>query len=139
MFKSKTIKEMQLGDRESISFTVTEENVSAFAKATGDYNPLHMEEEYACKTQFGRRIAHGVLMTGIVSGLLGTKFPGLGTVAREMTSKFSRPVYIGDTVEVTAELVDMNEKINTCTFKYYIKDKEGKVAVKGTAVVFPKK
>ena len=138
-FKSKTINDINIGDKESVTFTVREEHVDAFAKATGDYNPLHMDQAYAEKTPFGKRIAHGVLLTGIVSGLLGTKFPGLGTVAREMTSKFSRPVYLGDTVTATAELVEKNEKINMCTFKYEVTNQEGKLIVKGLAAVLPRK
>jgi 3-hydroxybutyryl-CoA dehydratase len=138
MHQSKTINELELGDRESMTLTIGAENIEAFAKSTGDFNPLHMDQEYAESTQFGKRIAHGILLTGIVSGLLGTKLPGLGTVAREMTSKFSKPVFIGDTVTATIELVEKNEKLNMCTFKYSVVNQEGKTAVKGKAVVLPK-
>jgi acyl dehydratase len=139
MNNSKTLDELNIGDSESITVTLTEEHVESFAKATGDYNPLHMDSSYAEKTLFGKRVVHGVLLTGIVSGLLGTKFPGLGTVARELTSKFSKPVFIGDTVTATAHVVEKNDKLNMCTLKYEVKTPQGKTAVKGKAVVLPKR
>ncbi|MFH1415518.1 MAG: MaoC family dehydratase [Elusimicrobiota bacterium] len=138
MFASKTIKELKIGDSESVSITITEEHINAFAKATDDYNPLHMDSAYAAGTPFGARVAHGVLLTGIVSGILGTKLPGLGTVAREMSAKFSNPAYIGDTVTATIELVEIKERINMCTFKYTVVNQDGKLVVKGKAVVLPK-
>ncbi len=138
MFTSKSFDELAIGDRESMVVTINDEHIEAFAKATGDYNPLHMDQEYAEKSQFGKRVAHGVLLTGIVSGLLGTKFPGLGTVAREMNAKFSGPIFIGDTVTATAEVVEKNEKIKMCTLKYKVINQAGKTVVKGKAVVLPK-
>lgn len=139
MFESKSINDLQIGDKETVTLTITEEHVEAFAKATGDFNPLHMDQEYAEQTPFGRRIVHGVLLNGIISGILGTKMPGLGTVAREMNAKFSRPAYIGDTITAVVELVEKKERINMCTFKYYVNNQEGKAIVKGVAVVLPKR
>ncbi|MFC2049001.1 MaoC family dehydratase [Elusimicrobiota bacterium] len=138
MFNSRTIKELKIGDSETLTMTIEEENIEAFARATGDFNPIHMDQEYAESTPFGKRVVHGVLLNGIVSGLLGTKLPGLGTVAREITSKFSRPILMGDTVTVTAEVADIREKYNICTLKYNVRNQEGKIAVKGEAVVLPK-
>lgn len=139
MFQSKTINELKIGDKESVTLTLTEENIDAFAKATGDYNPIHMDVEYANKSVFGRRVSHGVLLTGIVSGILGTKLPGLGTIAREMNAKFSGPAYIGDTLTATVELVEKKEKINMCIFSYRIVNQDNRQVVKGKAVVLPKK
>lgn len=139
MFKSKTMKDMEVGEKETLTVTLTEEHVEAFARATGDYNPLHMEQEYAEKSQFGRRVAHGVLLTGIISGMLGTKLPGLGTVAREMTAKFSGPAFIGDTLTATVELTEKREKFNLCTLNYNIVNQDGKTVVRGKAVVLPSK
>jgi len=139
MKDSWTMDELNIGDAQSVTITLDEENVEAFAKATGDYNPIHMDNEYAGTTPFGQRVVHGVLITGVVSGLLGTKFPGLGTVARELTSKFSKPVFLGDTVTATAQVVEKNDKLNMCTLKYTVKNQEGITAVKGKAVVLPKR
>jgi 3-hydroxybutyryl-CoA dehydratase len=130
---------MAVGDKETVTLTLTEEHVEAFAKATGDFNPLHMDQEYAEQTPFGKRIAHGVLLNGIISGILGTKMPGLGTVAREMNAKFSRPAFIGDTITAVVELVEKKERVNMCNFKYFVNNNEGKTIVKGNAIVLPKR
>ncbi|MEA3506143.1 MAG: MaoC family dehydratase, partial [Elusimicrobiota bacterium] len=102
MYSSLTFSELNIGDREVLKVTVGEDKVDAFAAATGDYNPIHVDADYAAKSQFKRKIVHGVLLTGIISGMLGTKLPGLGTVAREMTAKFTRPAFVGE--ELTAEV-----------------------------------
>jgi len=138
MYQSKTIAELNIGDKEILTMTITEEHVEAFAKATGDYNPLHMDKKYAEESQFGKRVVHGVLLTGIISGMLGTKMPGLGTVAREMNAKFSRPAFIGDTITATVELVEKKERINMCVFNYNIVNQDNQTVVKGKAVVLPK-
>ncbi|MFW6134179.1 MAG: MaoC family dehydratase [Elusimicrobiota bacterium] len=139
MFKRKTIDELSVGDKHIEEITIGKENVEAFAKATGDFNPLHMDDEFAKDSQFGKRVVHGVLLPGIISGILGTKFPGLGTVAREMTAKFSRPVFIGETVKAEVEVTEMKKKYNICTIKYKITNQQGKTAVRGKAVVLPKR
>ncbi|MBN2407075.1 MAG: MaoC family dehydratase [Elusimicrobia bacterium] len=138
MHQSKSFNELAVGDREAITVEITEEMVNAFAMATGDYNPLHVDAEYAAKSRFGRKIVHGVLLPGIISGILGTRLPGLGTVAREMDAKFSRPVFVGETVTAEVELIEKKEKLNMCIFRYGITNKDGKTVVKGKAVVLPK-
>ena len=138
MFKSRDISEINVGDSESVTLTIGEEQVNAFAEATGDRNPIHLDEEYAAGSHFGRKVVHGVLLTGIVSGILGTRLPGLGTVAREMDAKFSRPAYVGDTVTATVELIQKKEKFNMCVFSYTVLNQDGKMLVKGRAVVLPK-
>lgn len=138
-FESFTLSQLKIGDKKEMTFEIKDENVRSFAEATGDFNPIHVNDEYAAETPFGKRVAHGVLLTGIVSGLLGTRFPGLGTVAREMNAKFSGPVFIGDTVTVTAEVTEIKERMNMCSINYSVKNPEGKTVVKGTAVVLPKK
>ncbi len=138
MHKSKTFEELTIGDIETHTVTIQDKHIKAFAEATGDFNPIHMDEEYASSSQFGRRIAHGVLLTGIVSGVLGTKFPGLGTVARQMDAKFSRPAFIGDTVTAEIKLQKKQEKIKMCEFSYKVSNQDGKVIVRGKAVVIPR-
>lgn len=138
MHKSLTLTELAVGDSETLTVTLDDERVQAFAMATGDTNPIHLDETYAAESPFGRRVVHGVLLTGVVSGLLGTQFPGLGTVAREMNAKFSGPIYVGETITVTAEVAAIREKLNMVTLKYTVQNEAGKTAVKGTAVVLPR-
>lgn len=120
-----------------MSFEVTDERIRLFAEATGDTNPLHLDEEFAARSPFKKRVAHGVLLSGIVSGLLGTKKPGLGTIGREMYSKFMRPVFIGDNLTVKAEIEDLNPKLKTCKITFVVTNQINKVVGKGHAVVIP--
>jgi len=89
---------LQVGDTGSFTKTITEANISQFADASGDCNPLHLDDNYAARTRFGRRIAHGVLSAGLISAALGNELPGLGTIFVELHVRFLKPVYIGDTV-----------------------------------------
>lgn len=137
MDKGKTLAELAIGDRIEIAYTITDEHVRLFADATGDRNPIHLDEDYAAASRFGKRVAHGVLLSGIVSGILGMRFPGLGTVAREMTSKFLKPVYIGETVTIVAEVTEKIEKINLCKIAFKVHNADGVQVANGTAVVLP--
>src|SRR5262245_38650703 len=94
----KTRETLREGDTGMFSKTVTEADVLAFAGASGDFNPLHIDEEYARKSVFGRRVAHGILTAAIISTVLGGEIPGLGTVFVELLIRFLKPVFLGDTV-----------------------------------------
>ncbi len=137
MKKGKTLSELTIGDRVEIPYTIEDQHVRLFAEATGDCNPIHLDESYAAASRFGRRVAHGVLLSGIVSGILGMQFPGLGTVAREMTSKFLKPVYIGETVTIVAEVTEKVEKINLCRIAFKVLNAENVLVANGIAVVLP--
>lgn len=134
----KKISELNIGDRIEVPYIITQEQVDLFARATGDHNPLHSDEAYAATTQFKSRIAHGVLLSGIVSGVIGMKLPGLGTIAREMSSKFLQPVYPGDTVTVAAEVTEVNAKLNIAVIDFKVKNQKGQLVGKGQAKVLPR-
>ncbi len=87
---------------------VSDKMVKEFASITGDDNPLHLDEEFAKRTQFGRKIAHGMLVASLISKVLGRDFPGAGTVYVSQFIKFRKPVYIGDTVKIHIEVKDKN-------------------------------
>jgi len=95
------LEDIKLGDSESLSHTVTERDIQLFGEATGDMNPVHFDEEYARKTVFRGRVAHGALTIGFLSALVGTKLPGAGTIFVSASIIFKAPVRIGDTVVVT--------------------------------------
>ncbi len=96
------LEDIKVGDSETLTHTVTERDVQLFGEATGDMNPVHFDEEYARKTIFRGRVAHGALTIGFLSALLGTKLPGEGTIFVSATIEFKAPVRIGDTVTVGA-------------------------------------
>jgi 3-hydroxybutyryl-CoA dehydratase len=87
-----------VGDSATFTKTILESDVIHFADASGDDNPLHLDENYARQTRFGHRIAHGILSAGLISAALARELPGLGTIFVELGIRFLKPVFIGDTV-----------------------------------------
>jgi 3-hydroxybutyryl-CoA dehydratase len=134
MKMGKTFADLAVGMTVSIENTVSEQDVVDFARVSGDYNPLHMDEEYAKTTQFKGRIAHGALSASYISAILGNDLPGPGAVFMELNLKFVRPVRIGDKVISTAEVIEMVER--GYRVRLGVKGEvEGKVCMKGEALV----
>lgn len=117
--KTANFDEIREGDSASISKTVTEADVILFAGITGDFNPLHVNEEFAKTTMFKRRLVHGAFSSGLISNVLGMKLPGPGSLYLDQKSIFRKPVFIGDTLTATAVV---KEKI--------VKQREGKPPMK---------
>ena len=94
---------LKVGDSYAQSFTATDQTIRDIAKVSGDINPIHLDEAYASKSIFGRRIAHGLFCLNAISMILGHHFPGMGTILLSQSFEYKAPVYIGDviTVEVT--------------------------------------
>lgn len=124
---------VDIGYQTSYSKTITERDIELFAEVSGDYNPVHMDEEFAKKTFFGGRIAHGVLSLALVSAV-GAKLPGL-VILLSMSSKFSRPVKIGDTITATAEVVKAHKERGIVTLKTACTNQKGEVLVDGETMV----
>jgi len=102
------LDELVPGMSASTEHTVTERDVQLFGEATGDMNPVHFDEEFARKTVFRGRVAHGALSIGFISALLGTKLPGDGSIFLSASIVFKVPVRIGDTVVTTATVREVN-------------------------------
>ena len=98
---SVTLDEIQPGMSASLEHVVTERDIQLFGEATGDMNPVHFDEEYARKTIFRGRVAHGALSVGFISAVVGTRLPGEGTIFVSASIVFKSPVRIGDTVVTT--------------------------------------
>src|SRR5262245_45961298 len=96
--------DLSVGMTETLSKTISSSDVVGFAQLTGDRNPIHLSEHFAARTQFGRRIAHGLYTAGLISAVLGTRLPGPGAIYISQTLNFRAPVGIGDQVEVTVEV-----------------------------------
>lgn len=107
---TKFFEDLELGQAHETVHTISEEDIVKFADVSGDYNPLHMDAEYAAGTNFGQRIAHGALTASYISGILGNSLPGPGAIFTGLSMRFRRPVYIGDTVTVRAEISEMKER-----------------------------
>jgi len=96
---------IQIGDSAAFEKAITEEDVSAFARISGDLNPVHLNEEYAKTTVFRGRIAHGMLTAALISTVLGTRLPGPGTIYLRQTLNFLAPVRLGDVVVAEVEVI----------------------------------
>jgi 3-hydroxybutyryl-CoA dehydratase len=110
--KQRKYDEFSVGETACITKTVTEADVILFAGITGDFNPLHVNEEFAKKTKFGRRLVHGCFSSGLISAVLGMKLPGPGALYAGQAVKFAKPVFIGDTITAKATVVEKFTKKN---------------------------
>lgn len=127
--------DLKLGDQFSTSRLVTDELIRQFAEVSGDYNPIHLDEEFAKNTRFGRRIAHGMLSGAFISAVLGYEFKERKIVYLSQTMKFVAPVFIGDTVIANAKVVNIREDKPIITLETICKNQDGGVLVRGEAVV----
>lgn len=135
----KTIDQMYVGQFALLEKTITDADVHIFAGVTGDMNPVHLDDLYASCSVFQQRIAHGGLVAGLFSTVLGTILPGLGTIYLSQTSKFVKPVYIGDTVSIRLEVIDLDHKKNRAKLKTTASNQHNEEVVVGEAVVMPPK
>jgi 3-hydroxybutyryl-CoA dehydratase len=126
----------KVGDKASMSKTVSEQDVQQFAEVTGDKNPAHTDEAWAKGTKFGTRIAHGMLSAGFISAVLGMKLPGPGTIYLSQSLEFTAPVRFNDTITVEAEVVEIVDG-KKLKLKTTATNQDGKVVLHGFALVFP--
>lgn len=110
-------EDMDVGQSHATVHKITEDDIQKFAEVSGDYNPLHMDDDFAKTTVFGQRIAHGALTASYISGILGNNLPGPGAIFTGLSMRFRRPVFIGDTVTVRATVSDKQDRGNRVTLK----------------------
>lgn len=137
--QGRTIQELKLGENAEFAKTVTETDIYLYAGITGDFNPAHINEEYARGTFFKSRIAHGMLTAGFISSVVGTKLPGPGTIYLDQTLKFLAPVRIGDTIIARAEVVKIMSDENRVRLKTTCTNQHGTTVLDGEAIVSPPK
>jgi len=112
-----SIEELTVGQSASMSKTVTEADIVMFAGVTGDFNPAHIDAEYAAESMFKERIAHGMLSAGFISATIAMKLPGPGSIYLSQSLKFKAPVMIGNTVKTTVTVASINEKRKIVTLE----------------------
>uniref|UniRef100_UPI0002DCC3E1 MaoC family dehydratase n=1 Tax=Anaerococcus provencensis TaxID=938293 RepID=UPI0002DCC3E1 len=137
--KGLTIDQLEVGQKVSFTKTVTEADVYNYAGVSGDFNPAHMNEEYAKNTAFKTRIAHGMLSAGFISAVLGTKLPGPGTIYLNQDLRFTKPVHFGDTITATITVEELIKEKNRAILKTVCTNQDGDVVVEGTAKVMSPK
>jgi 3-hydroxybutyryl-CoA dehydratase len=133
----KTFDQLDIGDSDQFSKTVTDADIYLFAGVTGDLNPAHIDEAYAQGTFFKTRIAHGMLSAGFISAVIGTRLPGPGTVYMQQSLKFLAPVRIGDTVTATVEVIEKIEEKKRVRLKTSCANQDGVAILDGEALVSP--
>ena len=100
----------QIGQKAFFEKCITDEDIRSFATISGDDNPIHLNDEYAGNSIFGRRIAHGILVSGLISKVIGTQLPGEGTIYLSQSLKFLKPVYVDETVRAEVEIKEPDSK-----------------------------
>ena len=122
-----------VGQRASRSITLTADHVRAYAEMTGDYNPLHFDEEFTSKTKFGKLVVQGGLTTGLLHALVAMDLPGPGTVFLSQNWKFTAPVFIGDTITAEAEVLSVHATKPVTQLKIIITGQDGEAVLDGEA------
>jgi acyl dehydratase len=124
---------LKTGDKYSCQFSYSQQDVEIFAKVTGDFNPVHLDENFAKNTPFGRPIMHGFLSGAIFSKVFGTLFPGAGTIYRSQEMKFLAPMFVNETYTAEFEVIDILTEKHSGTISCKIFNSEGKECIVGIA------
>lgn len=127
--------DIKLGDTFSTKREITDELIRTFAELSGDRNPIHLDEEFAAKTRFGRRIAHGMLSGAFISAVLGYEFKERKIVYLSQTMRFTAPAFIGDIITATATVRNIREDKSIVTLDTICSNQDGEITLKGEAVV----
>lgn len=126
--------DMKIGDTYSTSREVTDELIRKFAEVSGDFNPIHLDEEFAKTTRFGRRIAHGMMSGAFISAVLSGEFAGRTVVYLSQTMRFTAPAFIGDTITATATVKNIRAEKGIVTLETICTNQNGEILVKGEAI-----
>jgi len=128
-------RDLKVGDTASVSKIFTDEDVLGFSNLSLDNNPIHLDQSYAENSVFGKKIVHGMLAASLFSGLLGMKLPGEGSIYLGQSLSFTAPIYIGDRVTATVEIVNIRPDKPIITLRTYCLNSEGSLVIDGEAVV----
>jgi len=121
-----TIEKIKVGQSTEFLKLISEEDIKQFARLTGDNNPIHLDDEYAKKTMFKKRIAHGLLTASFISTVIATKLPGQGSIYLDQSLKFLAPVYIGNQIRIFVKVTKKNieKRIVTLSTEVYVSEKK---------------
>ena len=126
---------IKIGDTASLSKFITQEDVEAFAQISNDLNPVHLDDSFAARSRFGKRIAHGMLVGGLISGVIGTKLPGPGTIYLSQTMRFKKPVFFEDTITAHVKVTNIREDKPIITLDTQCINQNNEVVIEGEAIV----
>ena len=123
------------GDTASVTKIFTQEEIEKFADLSGDHNPIHLDEEHAKGTRFGRRIAHGMLTSSLISNVIGNELPGVGSIYLSQTLQFLAPVFAGDTITARATVTSVREDKPIVKLETVCANQRDEIVIKGEATV----
>lgn len=126
---------IQVGQRAFLSRKIGDEDVRQFAELVGDTNPVHLDDKFAAKTRFGKRIVHGMWPASLISAVIGTKLPGPGTIYLHQTLQFNAPVFIDDTITATVTVINVRQDKPIVTLETLCTNQNDQVVLQGEAVV----
>jgi 3-hydroxybutyryl-CoA dehydratase len=135
--KSKTYRELEIGDQGQFSKTVTERDIALFGETSGDVNPVHFDEAYASKTIFKGRIAHGMWSASLISTCIGTVMPGPGSIYLGQTLDFKLPARLGDTLTTVVTIDQKIDAKKLLIINCVVSNQNDEVVVSGEAKVMP--
>lgn len=128
------LEDLTIGMFAEKNMVVSAEKINAFAELSGDFNPVHVDAEYAATTMFGKRIAHGALSASLISAILGNDLPGPGAIFVELNMRFRKPAFIDEEITARAEVAEINEKTGRVKMKVSCMV-DGKAIIRGEAGV----
>jgi 3-hydroxybutyryl-CoA dehydratase len=126
---------IEIGIKASRTRIVTDEAIRAFADVTGDHNPVHIDAAFAAETRFGKQIAHGMFTASLISALLANELPGAGSVYVSQTLNFKAPVFLGDTITATVEVIEFRSRSRATTLKTMVHNQDNVLVLEGEAVI----
>ena len=130
-----TFNELKIGQKASLQKTFSEADVAMFAGVSMDVNPVHMSDGYAKNTIIGKRIIHGMLTSGLISAVIGNEMPGPGAIYLGQELKFMAPVYLGDDITATLEIIELREDKKILKMSTTCVNQDGNVVISGVATV----
>ena len=129
-----TIRDLHVGKKEGFTICITEEMQRTFTELTGDLNPMHLDDEYAEKNGFERKIVYGMLTASFYSTLVGVYLPGERCLFHECDVAWKKPVYIGDRLTIKGEIKEKDERFNRIFIKASILNQKGEKVSRATLV-----
>jgi acyl dehydratase len=124
---------LQVGQSATRTKTITDADLQAYAEITGDYNPLHFDDDFAAGTRFGRRVAQGGITAGMLNALVAMDLPGAGTVFMSQALTYKAPAYVGDTLTAKVEVLSLKPDKPVCQLKFEITNQAGTLLLEAEA------